>query len=78
MLVRVELTVNLFCSRMQCGCFFWYLEDDTLRLGGTWLPVELQFQCIHCVGGWDNQVMVQAFIGGGGGGGGGGGALILC
>ena len=33
-----------------------------LRPGGTWLPVELQFQCMHWVGGWDSQVMVQAFI----------------
>ena len=61
MLMLVELTVNLPIEWMQC-CFFWYLEDDTLRPGGTWLPVELQFQCIHCVGGWDSQVMVQAFI----------------
>ena len=33
-----------------------------LRPGGTWLPIELQFQCTHWVGGWDSQVMVQAFI----------------
>ena len=62
MLVLVELV----CSRLLKGCSvdvssgIWKMYIESRRY--LVIPVELQFQCIHWVGGWDSQVMVQAFI----------------